>query len=302
MDLKGRTPSDITHVNSRLRVWYEEDGERTCYTGTVTQCEPQGSGLRVWFDGSRANEQQWVEDEDEWEWMEQAPMSSAEAALRLTAVRLHIGGFGAGSEGLSLFARLDGTSPASPPMRKPVKSKDEMEMDEVKPMDEAPPTHASDNAARSGRVPRQSAAGSQKAVTATVANAQPPRAGKRKAAGGSAEKPPAAAVAAAAAAPADVDAPAPKKSRSGRRKTAAEKAAIAAAAAAAAAAFGGDYACAARRHHRCRLHQMHAARLRHPLCAVRPSHVPPSQGSVACACHRRALTASTVPACQVCAS
>ncbi|KAL1504887.1 hypothetical protein AB1Y20_008657 [Prymnesium parvum] len=82
MDLKGRRPADINSGGARLRVWYEEEQspgarpERTCYTGHVTSYIPQ-RGLRVWFDGFSATEQEWVDENDEWEWEEAAPLPDA---------------------------------------------------------------------------------------------------------------------------------------------------------------------------------------------------------------------------------
>lgn len=73
MDLKGRHPVEIQQSGERLRVWYEEEAStgvplsRVCYTGHVTSYVP-GRGLRVWFDGFSANEQEWVDGNDEWEW------------------------------------------------------------------------------------------------------------------------------------------------------------------------------------------------------------------------------------------
>lgn len=73
MDLKGREIKQVLHDGSRLRVWYEEDGERKAYSGRVTHYNPNPQlGLRVWFDGFSASEQEWVNESDEWEW-EDAP-------------------------------------------------------------------------------------------------------------------------------------------------------------------------------------------------------------------------------------
>eukprot|EP00966_Prymnesium_polylepis_P173971 4024926-Prymnesium_polylepis.1 len=71
MDLKGRVPAELQHSGARLRVWYDEEEEKMCYTGHVTSYVP-GRGMRVWFDGFSANEQEWVDGNDEWEWEKEA--------------------------------------------------------------------------------------------------------------------------------------------------------------------------------------------------------------------------------------
>ncbi|KAL3907370.1 MAG: hypothetical protein SGPRY_010195, partial [Prymnesium sp.] len=89
MDLKGRDPASLPHGGARLRVWYEEEAspgaavQRTCYTGHVTSYIPR-RGLRVWFDGFAASEQEWVDENDEWEW-EESPDSSSQPSDALPA-------------------------------------------------------------------------------------------------------------------------------------------------------------------------------------------------------------------------
>ena len=93
MDLKGRTAAWVAGNNARVSVWYEEEAEnggsiRTCYTGTVTACEPKAHGLRVWFDGLTSSEQEWVDGSDEWAWLDEDPADST--AGPLSAVRLRL--------------------------------------------------------------------------------------------------------------------------------------------------------------------------------------------------------------------
>ena len=57
MDLKGWKPSSLRGSNVRVRVWYVEDDQRTCYFGTVTKYAPT-HGLLVWFDGMGQREQE----------------------------------------------------------------------------------------------------------------------------------------------------------------------------------------------------------------------------------------------------
>ena len=105
LHLKGRA-EDIAGTNARIQVWYVEDDVRTSYTGTLTACEPNGRGLRVWFDGMRKDEQEWVGEEDEWEWaVDEPPATDAEAALPISAVRLHVGGFGLGDPRVERWCR-----------------------------------------------------------------------------------------------------------------------------------------------------------------------------------------------------
>jgi len=71
--LKGRDLQQVLKDGARLRVWYEEEGadgpRRVPYDGRVTSYNPS-LGLRVWFDGFSASEQEWVNDGDEWDWEE----------------------------------------------------------------------------------------------------------------------------------------------------------------------------------------------------------------------------------------
>ena len=90
MDLKGLIPSDLISRNARVRVWYEEDGVKTSYVGTVTTYAP-AQGMSVWFDGMTRLEQEWVDGDDEWAWEEEPPVPGAES-LKLSAVRLHMRG------------------------------------------------------------------------------------------------------------------------------------------------------------------------------------------------------------------
>ena len=86
MDLKGHTASDLSGSNARVRVWYEEEGVRTSYLGTVTKYSP-AQGLFVWFDGMRRLEQEWVDGDDEWAWEVEPHVPGADA-LKLSAVRM----------------------------------------------------------------------------------------------------------------------------------------------------------------------------------------------------------------------
>jgi len=55
----------------RMRVYYVEDGERVAYTGTVTARDPAQGLYKIWFDGMLSSEQEDVDANDEWEWMEE---------------------------------------------------------------------------------------------------------------------------------------------------------------------------------------------------------------------------------------
>eukprot|EP00962_Isochrysis_galbana_P023232 scaffold6991_cov95-Isochrysis_galbana.AAC.2 len=92
MDLKGKTPRDV-QAGVRMRVWYEEEQDngtmsRVTYAGRSTQFS-RTQGVRVWFDGFPADEQEWINEGDEWEWEDAAP-----AALQgpFDAVRLRLRG------------------------------------------------------------------------------------------------------------------------------------------------------------------------------------------------------------------
>eukprot|EP00310_Coccolithus_braarudii_P021200 CAMPEP_0183351444 /NCGR_PEP_ID=MMETSP0164_2-20130417/24937_1 /TAXON_ID=221442 /ORGANISM="Coccolithus pelagicus ssp braarudi, Strain PLY182g" /LENGTH=347 /DNA_ID=CAMNT_0025523631 /DNA_START=106 /DNA_END=1149 /DNA_ORIENTATION=- len=111
MDLKGCTVKRALNDSRRLHVWYNEERdhgmERVRYAGRVTHFLPS-LGLRVWFDGYSASEQEWVNEGDEWEWEEPiepvdaAPLPNeplqpqqamepvhADSALSLPAVKYH---------------------------------------------------------------------------------------------------------------------------------------------------------------------------------------------------------------------
>ena len=77
-------------ATSRMRVFYVEDGARVEYIGTVTERDPARGLFRVWFDTMRSTEQEWVDENDEWEWLDEE-MPAAEPGdedLPLVAVRL----------------------------------------------------------------------------------------------------------------------------------------------------------------------------------------------------------------------
>ena len=87
---KALTAARLRGINARIRVWYVEDEERTSYVGTATSFVP-GHGLSVWFDGLRASEQEWIDADDEWEWVTEPPAPGGES-LALSAVRLRLRG------------------------------------------------------------------------------------------------------------------------------------------------------------------------------------------------------------------
>ena len=75
----------------RMRVYYVEDGERVAYTGTVTARDPAQGLYKIWFDGMLSSEQEDVDANDEWEWMEEeVQLAPGEEALPLTAVRMRM--------------------------------------------------------------------------------------------------------------------------------------------------------------------------------------------------------------------
>ena len=90
MDLKGQTAQGLRGTNARVRVDYVEEEERTSYTGTVTRFVP-AHGLSVWFDNMRKSEQEWVDGDDEWEWLDERPPAGSES-LSTYAVRLRLRG------------------------------------------------------------------------------------------------------------------------------------------------------------------------------------------------------------------
>ena len=106
LSLKGKTSVWVQTANARIRIWYEEDHGRTCYTGTVTEVDPS-QGLSVWFDEQSSTEQVWVDGSDEWEWMDETPV---DPACPFVAVRLSMrdGSAGHKTGAASLHARLDG--------------------------------------------------------------------------------------------------------------------------------------------------------------------------------------------------
>ena len=107
--LKGRDLQQVLSDGARLRVWYEEEGAhgptRVCYDGMVTSYNPS-LGLRVWFDGFSASEQEWVNEGDEWDWEEPSNVPSP-AAADYTAVRLKM----RSSAGTTQIFRLPSASP-----------------------------------------------------------------------------------------------------------------------------------------------------------------------------------------------
>lgn len=110
MDLKGASPASV--VSARVTVFYEEEGVRTSYNGTVTAYDPM-EGMRVWFDGLRTAEQEWVTAEDEWVWLDEGPLPEAGAdALELHAVRITMKNSHENLDGFS--ARLRGGGPPKP--------------------------------------------------------------------------------------------------------------------------------------------------------------------------------------------
>uniref|UniRef100_A0A7S4C0X7 Vps72/YL1 C-terminal domain-containing protein n=1 Tax=Chrysotila carterae TaxID=13221 RepID=A0A7S4C0X7_CHRCT len=84
MDLKGCTVTQALHDSRRLIVWYEEEQphglERVRYCGRVTHYNPS-LGLRVWFDGFSASEQEWVNEGDEWEWEDTGEQQIDESSM-----------------------------------------------------------------------------------------------------------------------------------------------------------------------------------------------------------------------------
>jgi hypothetical protein len=92
MDLKGKAPREV-QAGVRMRVWYEEEQDdgsmsRVTYVGRSTQFS-RTQGVRVRFDGFPADEQEWINEGDEWEWEDAAP-----AALQgpFDVVRLRLRG------------------------------------------------------------------------------------------------------------------------------------------------------------------------------------------------------------------
>lgn len=104
MDLKGRELVDVLRDGARLKVWYVEESGRTCYHGTVTDYGGGAThGLRVWFDGYPAEEQEWVNGSDEWEWDTDTRLA-ADASTDHTAVRLKLKG--GQTKSIALLQRL----------------------------------------------------------------------------------------------------------------------------------------------------------------------------------------------------
>jgi hypothetical protein len=103
MDLKGKAQASV--ASSRIRVWYVEESVRTSYSGTVVQHDA-ALGLKVWFDGLRASEQEWINAEDEWEWMEEPPLPEGSTGLPRSAVRLRMNSQQEGED--AIFMRLRG--------------------------------------------------------------------------------------------------------------------------------------------------------------------------------------------------
>ena len=81
---------DVERDVAEVGVVGEGGPERVRYAGRVTHFDEQ-LGLRVWFDGSSASEQEWVNEADEWEWA--GPPASASApsqSAAFVAVRLRM--------------------------------------------------------------------------------------------------------------------------------------------------------------------------------------------------------------------
>eukprot|EP00967_Tisochrysis_lutea_P060122 scaffold76806_cov35-Tisochrysis_lutea.AAC.1 len=90
MNLKGKTPREV-QAGARICVTYEEEQDdgtmlRVVYAGRCTQYS-RADGVRVWFDGYTAEEQEWINDSDEWDW-EDVVLAALKGPFKAVHIRL----------------------------------------------------------------------------------------------------------------------------------------------------------------------------------------------------------------------